>query len=174
LEEALGGYDGTLLLISHDRYFLDKLVGKVIELKEGTLAEYSGNYSYYLWKRDQEKDKLDKQAVETATPQEGKTTSRKTKEQKRLEAETRQEASRKRNKLQNAIEKLERDIEESESQFNKMEEKLADPKTYKDGTNIAELKKEYAQLKKQIKELYEEWESHRLQLEELLETLKQN
>jgi ATP-binding cassette subfamily F protein 3 len=47
LEEALEDYDGTLLVISHDRYFLDDVVNRIIELEGGTTAEYLGNYTYY-------------------------------------------------------------------------------------------------------------------------------
>jgi ATP-binding cassette subfamily F protein 3 len=174
LEEALAGYDGTLLLISHDRYFLDKLVNRTLELKEGGLHEYSGNYSYYLWKREQTQDSQKKEAAESAVTRERRTSSRKSKEQKRLEAETRQEASRERNRLQKIIDKLEKDIEESESRIKQMEAKLADPTIYKNGTDIASMKKEYAKIKREIDDLFSAWESHRLRLESLLETLKGN
>ncbi len=170
LEEALVDYDGTLMLISHDRYFLDKLVNRVIELKDGSLDEYNGNYSYYLWKRDQEPVKQ-KQKTEEAAPQERGASNRKTREQKRQEAEARQEVSRERNRLQKVIVRIEKDIEESESRFREMEAKLADPETYKDGTDIARLNKDYSELKIRIEGLYESWESHRLRLKEILEPL---
>jgi ATPase subunit of ABC transporter with duplicated ATPase domains len=48
LEEALEGYDGTLLVISHDRYFLDNVVNRVMELEAGTTREFLGNYTYYV------------------------------------------------------------------------------------------------------------------------------
>jgi ATP-binding cassette subfamily F protein 3 len=171
LEEALADYDGTLLLISHDRYFLDKLVNRVIELKDGRLDEYCGNYSYYLWKRDQEPDTPESQTGETG-PQVSFIPGRKTKEQKRQEAEARAEVSRERGHLQKIIVKIEKDIEESESRFREIEAKLANPETYKAGTDIARLNKDYAELKKRIEKLYESWESHRLRLDELLEPLK--
>ncbi len=167
LEAALGDYDGTLLLISHDRYFLDKLVSRVIELKEGRLDEYCGNYSYYLWKRDQEPDALE-QKTEDAEPQERGASSRKTREQRRKEAEARQDVSRERNRLQKIIYSIEKDIEESESRLREMEAKLANSETYRDGTDIARLTKEFSQLKQQLEELYKSWESNRLRLERLL------
>jgi ATP-binding cassette subfamily F protein 3 len=167
LEAALGDYDGTLLLISHDRYFLDKLVSRVIELKEGRLDEYCGNYSYYLWKRDQESDPLE-QKTEDAEPQERGASSRKTREQRRKEAEARQDVSQERNRLQKIIDSIEKDIEESESRLREMEAKLANSETYRDGTDIAQLTKEFSQIKQQVEELYESWESNRLRLEGLL------
>jgi len=171
LEDALADYDGTLLLISHDRYFLDKLASRVIELKDGRLDEYSGNYSYYLWKRDQEPDTPEKK-IEEALQQECGTSSRKTKEQKRQEAEARQEVSRKRNRLQKIIDRIERDIGESETRLREIEMKLANPKTYQDGIDIAGLNQDYAGCKRQVEELYKSWESHRLQLEGLLKSLE--
>ena len=175
LEQALADYDSTLLLISHDRYFLDKLVSRVIELKDGCLDEYCGNYSYYLWKRNQKPESPEKTTeTEVVSQLEHGSSSRKTKAKKRLEAETRQEISRERNRLQKIIDRTEKDIEESESRFRNMETKLADPGSYKDGTDIARLNKDYAELKQRIEDLYESWESHRLQLERLLERLKQS
>ncbi len=171
LEEALANYNGTLLLISHDRYFLDKLVGRVIELKEGGLDEYFGNYSYYLWKRDREPDAPEQQA-EKADPEDHVTSGRKTKEQKRQEAEARQQVSRERNRIKEIIERIEKDVDKSESRIAEIEEKLANPETYRDGTDIADLNKEYAELKERIKGLSKSWESHRLQLEELLKSTK--
>jgi ATP-binding cassette subfamily F protein 3 len=173
LEEALGDYNGTLLLISHDRYFLDKLVNRVIELKDGCLTEYSGNYSYYLWKRERIPDITESQTEEVQPPLRG-SPSRKTKEQKRQEAEVRQEVSRERNRLQKIIGNIEKNIEESESRVRETETKLAEPGTYRDGTDIARLNKDYAELKQGIEDLYESWESHRLQLEKLMKPLKRN
>jgi ATP-binding cassette subfamily F protein 3 len=169
LEEALASYNGTLLLISHDRYFLDKIVSRVIELKQGRLDEYSGNYSYYLWKRGQEPDTPENQG-EGTEPKEPEVSSRKTKDQKRQEAEARQEVSRERNRLQKIINKIEKDIDESETQLRGMEAKLANPRTYQDGTDIAGLNQDYAERKKQVEELYKSWESHRFQIDKLLKS----
>lgn len=167
LEDALGEYDGTLLLISHDRYFLDKLVSRVIELKEASLDEYSGNYSYYLWKRKQEPD-AEVEEIEDPGPQDHGPSSRKSKEQKRLEAETRQGLSQERNRLKKLVGSIEKDIADSESRFKVIESVLADPETYKKGKDIARLNQQYAELKKRIEGLYESWESHRLMLDDLI------
>jgi ATP-binding cassette subfamily F protein 3 len=173
LEAALADYDGTLLLISHDRYFLDKLVGRVIELKDGSLDEYHGNYSYYLWKREQEPDKPEPQTEESKSEtQLPHVPGRKTKEQKRQEAEARAEISRERDHLKKNIAKIEKDIDASESRLKEMELRLANPETYRDGTDVAQLNRDYAELKKQIEDLYKSWESNRLRLDELLEPLK--
>ncbi len=171
LEDALADYDGTLLLISHDRYFLDKLVSRVVELKDGRLDEYCGNYSYYLWKREQDSDIRESRA-DDAEPKDKGVSSRKTKEQKRQEAEARQQVSRERKTLQKNIAQIEREIQESESLLREMETRLSDPETYRNGTDISLLNKGYAELKLRLESLYESWGSHRLRLSELLEPLK--
>ncbi len=51
LEQALDDFEGTLLVISHDRYFLDRSVTRIVELEEGTLTEYAGDYTYYAARR---------------------------------------------------------------------------------------------------------------------------
>ncbi|MEJ2054116.1 MAG: ABC-F family ATP-binding cassette domain-containing protein [Calditrichaceae bacterium] len=118
LEQALKDYDGTLLLISHDRYFLDRLVSRVIELKDGRLNEYEGNYSDYLSKRDSIQtsaaDKTFKQTKENSGSEARSGRQKKTKEQKQKEAEARQAVSKKRNKLQEDIEQIEETIEKLE------------------------------------------------------------
>jgi ATP-binding cassette subfamily F protein 3 len=171
LEDALADYDGTLLLISHDRYFLDKLVTRVIELKDGRLDEYCGNYSYYLWKREQDPD-IRESLKEEAEPKDTGVSSRKTKERKRQEAEARQQVSRERKNLQKNIAQIEREIEASESLLKEIEARLANPETYRDGTDIARLNKDYAGLKLRLESLYQSWESQRLRLSKLLEPLK--
>ena len=168
LEQALTQYEGTLLLISHDRYFLDKLVGRIIELKKGRLIEYLGNYSDYLDKRKSE-------PAETAGigPKErSQPIGRKTKDQKRQEAEARQAISRKRNQLEEEIARTEEEIDGMEMRLREIEEKLAHPSTYRDGKQVAEYRKEYTRLKKNLESSYERWEKSKLEIEKLLNSLR--
>lgn len=168
LEQALIGYDGTLLLISHDRYFLDKLVSRVIEIKNHHIKVYEGNYSDYLAKRlNEEKDtgladdkNLPKQA------------GRRSKENKRLEAEARQAISKERKVLTSKIEKIEKDIEELEINKAEIELAMAKPETYKDGELAARLQKDYSSLKEKLEILYAHWEAIHSELEELLDQLE--
>lgn len=57
IEEALNNYDGTVVVISHDRYFISKIANRIIEIRDGELHSYSGSYAYYLEKKEEEKDK---------------------------------------------------------------------------------------------------------------------
>jgi len=167
LESALDKYKGTLLMISHDRYFLDKLVHRVAEVKDRHLEEYTGNYSYYLEKRNIKSERKN-QTENIAIP---KIVSRKTKEQKRTEAESRQAVSKRRNRLQKEVDSLELKINTLEAKKIEMEQSLAKPETYKDSASSVALQKEYASIKKELKKLYENWESARLELEDLLDQL---
>ncbi len=176
LEEALQKYEGTLILISHDRYFLDQIVNRVVELRNGQLEEYYGNYSYYLEKKEKEKEELKEQSesqekeklVEKAGPNSG----RKTKEQKRKEAEARQAISQKRARLRREIGEFENEIKQLEERKRNLEAFLARPETYKEkGKEVAGLQKDYAYAGKRLEELYRRREKAEHQLEELLASL---
>lgn len=167
LESALDKYKGTLLMISHDRYFLDKLVHRVAEVKDRHLEEYSGNYSYYLEKRNIDPANN----AETVDLPPLKTASHKTKEQKRAEAEARQAVSKRRNVLQKEADFLEQKINTLEAEKIEMEQKLARPETYKDSSSSVALQKNYASVKKDLEKYYSDWESTRLELENLLNRL---
>ena len=168
LEEALTDYDGTLLVISHDRYFLDKLVHRVVEVRAGKLFEYTGNYSDYLAKKP---DVPEPAEPESGAPDPEKSPApggRKTRDQKRLEAEARQAGSRKRNKLKREIETLEKEISELEQKKKEIEEKLARAETYKDSELVISLKNEYARVKEDLPARYWRWEKAHQEFEEVM------
>lgn len=172
LEKALQEYDGTLLLISHDRYFLDKLVTRVIEIKDGHVHQYEGGYSDYFEKRF--KNVSDTVPDATETPKQATAIpARKTKEQKRQEAELRQTISKERKKLNEEIENSEAKIQELETRKAELETRMAAPQTYQDGDLAAALQKEYSQLKIDLDETVEKWENAQIALEELVAKLDQ-
>lgn len=164
LEDALGQFDGTLLIISHDRYFLDKLVHRVVELKDKRLIEYAGNYSYYLGKKKDDPDAalFGKTVKPLAAP------ARKSKEQKRKEAEARQMISEERQRLESNILKLEQDIDKLESRNEAIETELCHPETYQNGKLVVSLQKELAEIKARLQTYHEEWEGKKIHLEKLL------
>lgn len=176
LEEALQEYDGTLLLIAHDRYFLDKLVSRVIELKDGRMTTYEGNYSDYVAKREADAAraagelKISQAALREANP-EPATPARKSKEQKRQEAEARQAISSERNRLEQAIARIEAEIQAREEEKSTLEAQLANPQSYKNGEFAAQLTRDYAQIKSELEWLVTEWTENQNALEQLLKTL---
>ncbi len=174
LEFALQDYDGTLLIISHDRYFLDKLVQKVVEIKDGQLFEYEGNYSDYLRLKEvrqtQQEAPTVKNGMAAATVK--KNSAKKSKEQKRLEAEARQKISKKRRALTAEIAQLEDQIEQAEMRQAQLEQQLADPATYQNNALLVDLQKEYKQVQENLKQWEERWEAAQLELEALLAELE--
>jgi ATP-binding cassette subfamily F protein 3 len=176
LEQALSNYNGTLLLISHDRYFLDKLVNRVVEIRSGHLLEYHGNYSYYLQKRDSTALPVPDQAADTEKRNPGQTerpgiqppeSGKKTKEQKRLEAEARQAVSKERNRLKWEVEALEAKIDNLETQKSDLETRMTQPETYENSELAVTLQKEYAAVNRELSRFNRQWEEVLTQLEEL-------
>lgn len=175
LEIALQGYDGTLLIISHDRHFLDRLVKRVIEIKDQKLYDYPGNYTYYMEKRKElikSLDKTNNSGYETQSNDNQNVSNRKSKDQKRLEAEARKVVSKQRNDLQKRIEQIESDLDIKVGRKHGLETLLADPTTYNDAAKSAGLNKEYKELESEIKSLEFEWEDKHLKLEQLLKNIQ--
>lgn len=168
LEESLRQYEGTLLLISHDRYFLDKIISRVIEVKDHNILEYAGNYSYYHEKREKTTvmESSKKGKVKTAL------LGKKSKEQKRQEAEARQRISKTRNTIQASIQWLEQEIDKLERRKREIEELLCRPDIYQEKDFMLSLQKELPLVNHQLQEYYADWEKARVDLEELLNSLE--
>jgi ATP-binding cassette subfamily F protein 3 len=165
LEDALAKFDGTCILISHDRYFLDRLVKRVIELKEKHLYEYEGNYSDYLERR--RKTEGQPAPVDESVP----SPSRRTKEQKRLEAEARQAISKERNRLKEEIETIESRISQLEARKSEVEDLLSLPETYQNSELASTLPKEYNTVKDELVRFYDRWELANKAYDELLKNI---
>lgn len=172
LELALADYQGTLLLIAHDRYFLDKLVSRVVEIQDRSIRVYEGNYSDYTTKR------AERATASRSTPQRASTElqasgagGRKNKEQKRLEAEARQAVSKERNRIENDIEILESDIEKAEAEKSELETRLGDPTNYNQAELAKDLQIRYKNTNRKLADLYAGWETAQARLEVLLEQL---
>ncbi|MCB0296627.1 MAG: ABC transporter, partial [Calditrichaeota bacterium] len=160
----------------HDRYFLDKLVTRVIEIKDGHLKEFEGNYTDYLARREALSAAAPAPAATTVTETDNASTPRKvkTKEQKRQEAEARQAVSKQRNQLKKEIETCEGRISELESRKGEIEAKMADPATYQDGERAAALQREYAEVKSALESTFARWEEAQVAYEALLEGLEKD
>jgi len=174
LENALADYDGTLLIIAHDRYFLDKLVTRVIEIRDGELKEYLGSYSDYLDRREeiQLTDKKTAELQQKSQIADNETSGRKSKEQKRREAEARQAVSKERNRLEKSIAEIEEKIDQLTAQKNQIEQNMADPATYENPEQIAELKKDYTRIEEELLLKESAWEETQIKFEAILEELK--
>ncbi|MDR3085937.1 MAG: ABC-F family ATP-binding cassette domain-containing protein [Christensenellaceae bacterium] len=147
LENALDDFAGTILSVSHDRYFINRVATKVLVMENGGVTEYLGNYDDYLEKLSI----LSAQGAEEEPPQKTKTAQR---EEKRRERLAREEAQKYRAQLMN----VESQIAEREEKMTKLEIELSDPDLYKDPGSAQRLNKRYAELKAEIEKLYGEWE----------------
>ena len=151
LEGALEGFPGTIIAISHDRYFINRFAEKVCVLEPDGLKEYLGNYDDYFEKINRE------QAPDGDMPQMTRTAMEKEKRR------TREEEKRlKERKL--ALKKMEEDIVRDEEEAADMEARMADPDTYADPEKAAALAKAYQAKKDAIDALYQKWEE--LEMEE--------
>ena len=143
LEHALEDYEGTILAISHDRYFINRFATRVMALEEDGLKEYLGNYDDYAAKvaRDLPPDGIDTGMTRTAQDKERKKT---WEEQRRLKA------------LKERASALEKEIEQAENRAAEAEQSLADPETWKDPARAADINRSYLRLKQDIDALYEQ------------------
>jgi ATP-binding cassette subfamily F protein 3 len=144
LENALADFPGTIIAVSHDRYFINRCAEKVCVLEDGTLKEYLGNYDSYFEKvsRAEEPDGEYAGMTRTAMDKEKK---KSREEQQRIRAEKERMAA-----LEARIAAAERDAAE-------LENALADPETWKDTGSAAEKTRKYNALKDEIERLYEEY-----------------
>ena len=150
LEEALLDYEGTLFTISHDRYFLNTVIDKILVLGENGIEEYLGNYDYYQAKKKQQYD-LENLYVE---PQDTGKTKTQIKEERRREKEKRQEA----NKAKKIVKDIEDRINLVEKQIGGLEMMLCQEEIYSSPDKLKEVNLEKSDLEKELKKLYTKWE----------------
>jgi ATP-binding cassette subfamily F protein 3 len=144
LKQALLAYNGTLLVVSHDREFLSELTTRTIEFRDGHLKEYLGDVNYFLEKR-----KLDNMRdVEKRTKGNGQRSDTFSKSVTSTEEQK---------QLQRQVQKAEKRIGELEGQIGKWEEKMADPGFYSKPESSEAIKK-YNNLKAELETVYGEWE----------------
>ena len=147
LEEALENYTGTIFTISHDRYFLNTVVDKILVLSENGITEYLGNYDYYINK------KRETEEMSLITEVEEKTKTQ-LKEEKRKEKEQREKEKKNRYKIKN----IEEEIEEIESKIEELDHLLCQEEVYSNPDKSREVSLEKANYEDRLSSLYETWE----------------
>ena len=148
LESALNQYSGTVLFVSHDRYFINKTATRILDLTKKTLVNYIGNYDYYLEKREI----LTPVSVsETAAPADKPSTQKLDwKQQKESQAQAR--------KRENDLKKTETRIEELEQKCASLDEEMTKPENAINSAKLQKLSKEKETLSLELETLYEKWE----------------
>jgi len=160
LQQALQQFPGTLMIVSHDRDFLDPIVSKTLEVQPQKIKTWLGNISYYLDKKAKEEDADDSQQTTTSRSQNGsgQTNTLSRKEERRLEAEKRNALSKKIKPLKKRLKDLEKSIEQSETRITEIEEMMAKPDFYDDEDRVKEISMEYDTLKNSLNEAFGKWE----------------
>lgn len=153
LKQALVNYDGTLIIVSHDRDFLDGLVNKLYEFKDGKVKEHLGGVMDFLQKK--KLGHLNDLEIKEVAAKKERQIEDKVKNQELNSFKEQREKEREERKKKNAIERCEKAIEESEKKIKILEESLSNPK---DGKTFQKQLNEYNQLKEKIEKQMEEWE----------------
>lgn len=153
LQGALADYEGTLLIVSHDRYFLDNLVNKVIEVKNGAIKIFLGNYSDYHAKKEKELAELSASQSVVKTSEKNSS-----KEQRLVEKGERKKASTEQRRTEKKLSEIEQKIQKQEEFKRTLETQLADPELYKNPDKAKQIQFDYQKTGDQIAKLYEEWE----------------
>lgn len=157
LEDALNGYEGTILYVSHDRYFINRTAHRILDLTEGQFISYVGNYDYYLEKHD-----TVMAAIEASTPQSAdadNTAATKAAESEvKLDWKAQKEEQARLRKKENDLKKCEEKIAELEARISEIDTEMSDPAIGTQVAKLQELTKEQAACQEQLEKLYEQWE----------------
>lgn len=153
LEDALNEYEGTVLYVSHDRYFINKTAHRILDLREKRLTGYLGNYEYYLEKRDEQLARIMSSNASAASASSDVDSGSKQdwKRKKEEQAQIR--------KKENAIKQCETEIEKLEAENTALDEQMALPEVCTDVAKLQALVKEKEENEAKLNELYEKWET---------------
>jgi ATP-binding cassette subfamily F protein 3 len=157
LLDALKGYQGTIVFVSHDRYFVDELATRVLEVGNGKVESYLGNYEDFLIAKQRQGDSSHStQRVEQHLAAE--LTQSPDKEARRLAHTERKELQRQEKRRQRLLEDIEKQIEMIEEQLSNLEQTMADPELYQDQDRWRQVSAEHAELKVRLDTAYRQWE----------------
>ncbi len=156
LENALNEYTGTVLYVSHDRYFINQTASRILDLVNQSFVNYIGNYDYYLEKREE------LTAAYTSAPAAGKDTSdvsaASAPSAGKEDWKKQKEASARARKIQNDLQRTEKRITELEERSREIDDLLTKEEIYTSSVKCQELAKEKAAGAAELEELYEKWE----------------
>ena len=153
LEDAVNAYEGTVLYVSHDRYFINRTASRILELSGGQLTGYLGNYDYYLEKKTGDLPNGDLAVKNTvskapAPPSEGM-----------QDWKAQKEEQAKQRKKENDIRKCEEEIAKLEEKDKQLDNEMALPENATNVAKLQELTKEKESISAKLEELYEKWET---------------
>jgi len=155
MQQALMNFEGSYVIVSHDRDFLDPIVNKVIEFRQGRIKTYLGNVSDYIYAKQKEQAWV--QAATVVVQKKKEEAQLSDRERKRIEAEQRQKRYQITKPIRLKIEKLEKEIEAKEKQKAEFGELMGHPDFYKDGEKVKEVTAQYKALERELTDIYFKW-----------------
>lgn len=147
LESAMNSYTGTILYVSHDRYFINKTATRILEISKDGLTSYPGNYQDYLHQKE-------KESVQESEKQKERSVS-----ESKLDWQQQKELQAKQRKKENRLKKVEEEITRLEEEQAKLQEEMLLPEIATDVAKLTELSKKQDEITCSLEELYEEWET---------------
>ena len=153
LEDALNAYEGTVLYVSHDRYFINRTASRILDLTEKQLIGYLGNYDYYLGKKETvEQNLLGNASVATQAKPEAVS-------ETKLDWQAQKELQAKQRKRENDLKKCEEEITSLEEKDAYLDEQMALPENATNSAKLQEIAKEKEEIASKLEALYEKWET---------------
>lgn len=148
LEQALKNYTGTILYVSHDRYFINQTATRILDLSPNGMVSYTGNYDYYV----------EQKLVSTARQEEKNTAAKEESENKKDWKKSKEEQAKERKRL-NDIKKTEHCIEELEQLISSLEKEISLPENATNAARLTELSQKQASANEELEQLYKTWEA---------------
>ena len=151
LEQALKHYTGTVLYVSHDRYFINQTATRILELTNQAMVNYIGNYDYYLEKKEE--------LTQIYAPKEEEAVADVSASATKLDWKQQKEEQARKRKQEAELKKTEQRIEELENRDKEIDETLVLPDVCTNVGRCAELSREKDKIQQELEELYEKWET---------------
>jgi len=163
LEDALNGYEGTVLYVSHDRYFINRTAHRILELSGQTFTGYLGNYDYYLEKKGEnatsDTGAANRNTFFGSAIGSGRTNGSESGNEGKLDWQAQKELQARKRKAENALKKCEEEIDSMETRKSAIDEEMALPEVCTDVAKLSALQKEKEELQEKLERAYAEWES---------------
>lgn len=176
LQEAMAQYEGTIVVVSHNRFFVNSFVNKVLEIRDGKATIYEGNVDDYLEQRQREEEATatasandEKENATTTSDREGRRIDKK--EHRRQRAKEREQLNRRLGPWKKKNQDAEREIERYETRKAELEELMADPELYAEQEAWTATSKEYAQIERHLERAYGRWEEAQAAMEAIEQEL---
>ncbi|WP_217587760.1 ABC-F family ATP-binding cassette domain-containing protein [Lentibacillus saliphilus] len=149
LESALADFPGTIIFVSHDRYFINKITDRIVEMQASSVTSYLGNYDYYIEKKKEEAEREELQSTEQPKAA--------VQNNNRLTFEEEKKRQRDQRKRERRITELEQQIEKLETELEALQNRAAEPEIYQDHEKALELQEKTKETEHSIEQLLEEW-----------------